>query len=1252
MLEATKREVNQIKRDAKKFKISLPFKAFDKRRKDYRQYIESFGGELNALKHVNSLLNEVQDYVKISKIRTKQVVIQKRYNENKRNKQIKNANIIKRFLRKNQTVRNKIFHIKPSTWKNVYKQYKINNDINRNEALTLEDFKYLVNFYKIKEFLIQKLKDNCRGFKVNLGYSAILEDTETGKYFDYKRTLKGVNIYNLDNINSAIQELYDNFNQVSEKSYTVFKDIETFYVLINNTKSLTGKSYIPLPSIITNKKAVINIKNEDCNCFLYSVLCGYLNIYEKEHPERVTHYKGFLDKLKYDANEMPMKIDKISYFEKRNNIQINLFGYDIKNNNLDIYPLYVSCNRGNQDCKIINLLYISDDDKGHYCYIKNFNRLMCVTNDKNSNLVCPYCCEFKTYCKETFDKHTKYCISGQKVEMPNKVDKIKFDKYSYLNKCPIRIYSDFESCKDTSNKSKSKNGKSEFIDKHIPVSFKILIVSDIPISLQYKLIGCNYTYEFIYKGTDSNDAFIYKIQELEDILVNDLKNAQKLYSNYKNMIISNDEIEKYKNSKRCNVCDSEFYKDGKFKVRHHNHFTGRYSCALCSKCNLQIKDKIHIPVFFHNLNYDKNLFFTSLYKLKNVDKISILPDNDENYKCFSIGGLHFIDTFKFMSSSLDTLIKNLPDDNKIFLKSLCKTELEWTYMNKKGYFPYDWFDDINKFNQPIEQLKSEYFNNSMSLEKINNDEWTYIQKLISDLNIKTFEDYHDFYLNIDVNGLADVFENFINTSITTYKLDPCYFVGAPAFAWNSMLLLTKVELELLKDSEMYQFYERGIRGGMSIVVNKHSKANNKYLPGYDDNEKSKYIMYLDANNLYGWSMVKKLPVCDFKWMCDLTKIDSDFILNYNEETNEYGYTLEVDLEYPRELHDRHNDYPLAPERYKPEGSSNYKLCGTLLNKTDYIVDIRNLQLYLQQGLIIKKIHRVIQYKQSNWLKPWIDINTNYRQKAKNDFEKDYFKLMNNAVFGKTMENVRDRKDIKISFDEDYFLKYSSKPVFNHAKVLVDDEMILLNLDKKSVKLDKPIYAGFTILDLSKYHMYNFHYNIMKNKYDDKINLLLTDTDSLVYEIETEDIYQDMFNNKELFDMSEYSKTNKFYDATNNKVLGKFKDETKDFIIAELVAIRSKVYSFKTNDCKEKKVLKGIPKPIVKKSIHFEDYKKCVLENQVKIADNIISFRTKDLSNYTLKNSKIALKNKDDKRVWSGISSYAYGHYKLNEMSNF
>ena len=214
-----------------------------------------------------------------------------------------------------------------------------------------------------------------------------------------------------------------------------------------------------------------------------------------------------------------------------------------------------------------------------------------------------------------------------------------------------------------------------------------------------------------------------------------------------------------------------------------------------------------------------------------------------------------------------------------------------------------------------------------------------------------------------------------------------------------------------------------MRGGVSYIANRYGKANNKYMEGYDEKKPSKYIMYLDANNLYGWAMSQYLPYGLFKWLSneELNKID---LGKYKADSRE-GLVLEVDLEYPKDLHELHNDYPLAPEKVKfskdmlseycnkisekykiPFGMVN-KLIPTLNNKKEYVVHYRNLQLYMDLGLKVTKVHRALKFKQSPWVKQYIDFNTNKRKEANTSFEKDFFKLMNNSILEKpwkTLEN--------------------------------------------------------------------------------------------------------------------------------------------------------------------------------------------------------------------------------------------------------
>ena len=376
------------------------------------------------------------------------------------------------------------------------------------------------------------------------------------------------------------------------------------------------------------------------------------------------------------------------------------------------------------------------------------------------------------------------------------------------------------------------------------------------------------------------------------------------------------------------------------------------------------------------------------------------------------------------------------------------------------------------------------------------------------------------------------------------------------------------------------------------------------MKSYDEKAPSKYIMYLDANNLYGWAMSQYLPTGGFRWMAE-KQINNINRTKYEKDSKK-GLILEVDLEYPEGLHNLHNDYPLGPEKvkvtkdmlshyckniatkYEISTGLVYKLIPTLSKKEKYVLHYWNRQLYIDLGLKITKVHRVLEFNQSPWLKKYIDFNTQKRTQAKNAFEKDFFKLMNNSVFGKTMENIRKRVDVRLVTDENKLLKLVSKPTYISSKIF-NENLVAVHKIKETLTLNRPAYVGMCILDLSKTLMYDFHYNHIKKKYGDKAKFLFTDTDSLTYEIEAEDVYHDFWNDKNKFDNSDYPESSPFFDKTNKKVIGKFKDEAAGVPICEFVGLRSKMYSYMKDDQKGGKTAKNIKKNAIKKDIQHENY---------------------------------------------------------------
>ena len=372
--------------------------------------------------------------------------------------------------------------------------------------------------------------------------------------------------------------------------------------------------------------------------------------------------------------------------------------------------------------------------------------------------------------------------------------------------------------------------------------------------------------------------------------------------------------------------------------------------------------------------------------------------------------------------------------------------------------------------------------------------------------------------------------------------------------------MTKVKIELLTVYDMLLMMESGIRGGICQSTHRYAEANNRYMKNYSENVPSSYLEYLDANNLYGWAMCKKLPIDNFRWTEDLDMYTENFIKNY-DENSDYGCVLEVDTEYPKTLWDLHKDLPFLAERRKIGNVE--KFITSLDDKENYVVHISALKQALNHGLILKKVHRVIEYRQEAWLKPYIDVNTILRTDAKNDFEKDFFKLMNNSVFGKTMENVRNHRDIKLVTTNERKNKLVSEPNY-HTTMQFSENLMAIEMKKTVIVMNKPIYLGQAILDISKTLIYEFWYDYIKPKYKGKPQLCYMDTDSLIIRIFTEDFYKDIANDVDKwFDISGYDKNNDrpLPIGINKKVLGMFKDELNGEIMVKFCGPTAKTYAY-------------------------------------------------------------------------------------------
>ena len=442
-----------------------------------------------------------------------------------------------------------------------------------------------------------------------------------------------------------------------------------------------------------------------------------------------------------------------------------------------------------------------------------------------------------------------------------------------------------------------------------------------------------------------------------------------------------------------------------------------------------------------------------------------------------------------------------------------------------------------------------------------------------------------------------------------------------------MYYMTGKTVENLTDIDMFLFVERGKRGGICTTgADRYFRANHKYLKNYNPDEPSSYVLYIDANALYPTTMCKPLPYGGFKWEQE-GAFTEDFIRSIPEEgvavgDKRRGYIFEIDGYFPKEVHDICNDYIPLPENKAHEPSpymknvaseiniksnKQVKLVCALTPKTNYVVHYAELQSALKRGFRITKVNKVLGFDQSCWMKPFIMANQTKRMAAKNKAEKDLYKLFNNSTYGKTMENVRNRREIKLTTDDKKKQKYANSPWFKNFTGY-DNGLYAIEMLKKKVIMNKPIYIGVAVLAWSKAHMFDAYYDVIKPKYGDNVHMHYTDTDSMFLSIRTEDLYRDMAQDLDflkIFDLGTYKDNHPIFSFGNKEalqdlikknkdVLGMFKDEAEGNYITEMCFLRAKMYTF-SKEGVDKPIMKakGVKKSAMKQLMKVM-YKDCLL----------------------------------------------------------
>ena len=651
---------------------------------------------------------------------------------------------------------------------------------------------------------------------------------------DLKLVLEGTDIS--ETYNQMADEIEEEIQKVENAEGSGYTFVIVIKLVLHTTRwePLYGSSYMPLDPYLANKKAIINMKNEDDKCFMWCVLRA---LYPKDkNAERIDKdLKSKQDIINMKGICYPVSLNGIKRFEELNpNISISVLGYNKEEGG--VYPLQISKHKG---CEYdIVLLLLKEavtgengeiKEKTHYTLVKNKSAL--ITSQKNNHKgkrhVCLNC--FNSFnILESLNKHKEYCYKNKcvKTNMPPQNTYLRFKNFHHSEKAPFAVYADFESlikpldnCNPDPNKSYTKK-----YQKHEPISFSYYILCSI--DGVYKPVLRKYTQT---KPEDANAMDIFIKWLGED--VKDIANIEP-----KEMIFTEEDIKHFNKASDCWICGEKLEND---RVRDHCHFTGRYRGPAHNKCNLKYRKPKNISVFFHNLSgYDSHLFIKKIgCSINKNENIKCIATNEEKYISFTktiVTGQYtnkkgkvkdktfdivFKDSLKFMSSSLEALVNNLPKDAFINLLNYF-TPKQTELLKQKGFYPYEYMDSEEKFND-TKLPPREAFYSKLSGKGITEKDYEHAGNVWISFKMKTFKEYHELYNITDVLLLADVFENFRDLCLKIYGLDPVYYFTAPQLAWDACLKMTSVKLELLSDEDMLLMFEEGIRGGISIISNRY-----------------------------------------------------------------------------------------------------------------------------------------------------------------------------------------------------------------------------------------------------------------------------------------------------------------------------------------------------------------------------------------------------------------------------------------------
>lgn len=1076
--------------------------------------------------------------------------------------------------------------------------------------------------------ICDELRGLIRHLNLNLKFKIISGSTEQSNKIFYGDSFTDNEFKNefdlyLEKYITMLREKYSD-NSDKEQFYFGIRFIPIVSTSKNyksrNQKIIVSKggNFKPLPSNIRYSKAVLNIKNRDNYCFIWAILAHLFPV--TENKNRSSKYKEHFKKINIDGFDFPMKVSRINDFCLINKLNISIIHLNGDGDTLTC--IYNNNDNELKDMEKIMLLLYEE----HYSLILDLDSLFkCALETKNKIYVCPYCMECHFYSTLAFDKHMMYCTFNEDLVVfrifdgPKDKAIVKFKNNYKKMKIYSCIYADFEVILEPISEKFGEGSEKTFIHRPIAVGTSHCLYSE-------KII------EKYYFGIDCVDKF------LDEVIESGKRSLMRFINAMQSLQVSNNNTDL-----ECKICDIKFkLNQKKYVLKDIGNLTNILGSAHERCLYLYYKSCKNICVLFHNLKgYDSHLFIDKL--AERFIKLSCIPISKEKYISFSCEYYYkdykefvrfkFLDSLGFLTGSLSSNADNLTSFK--FIGNSEKSNLDLNIistLDRKLPFPYEYISSEKVLYEENLPLDLNCWYSSLNNKCVPKSEVDLAIETFKKFDCKTIKDYMMLYLRMDVLLLTEIFEEFRRISLSEHGLDPLHYYTTPGFAWDCALKFSKIQLEILTEKKMISFFsDKGvIRGGVSTI------SELKYANTFGEEDKN--ILYFDVTNLYGYAMIHNLPIGNFV-LIDYNKEESIEmvrnvlnICNEYDENQENGYIFEVDIIYPDYLYKSHNPLPFLVENV------HGKLIPMLNNKLNYRLHIVVLIQCLKNGLILERVHKMMTFKQKPWLKDYVMMNTIKRSQTKDPNMKNFFKLMNNSVYGKTIENVLLRETFKI-----YDLKTWNKKCLNPSYMSKFKEVVYLtkNIIVASEKgiyplYDKPVYVGFSILEISKRHMYFLLYDVIKPKWPASM-LMYMDTDSLIvycpYKL-------DYIGIEKYFDLSSY--TNHLNNPENKGILGTLKDEYPNDKIIKFICLKSKCYILENSSGKITIKNKGITQGSLS-NITFNDFEQMLEaefeEKNIKTYCIQTTLKSFEHEIFTVKMNKVCLSSKDDKRRINKVTKY-------------